>query len=97
MFECVVTDKVKDFLLKTISSSQFDFMQNHSCIQQMLLFISSIIKKWHDQSISEVVYLDIRKAFDSVPDMELLAKLHKVAVVGNLWYLFYDYLTSRLQ
>ena len=97
MFERVVIDKVKDFILETIYPSQFGFMPNHLCIQQIFLFISSIMEKWDNQSISEVVYLDIREVFDSVHHMELLAKLHKFGVVGNLWYLFYEYLTSRLQ
>ena len=58
IFEHVLIDKVKQFFLKAIVTSQFSFMSNHSCIQQRILFISHIMEKWNGQWISEVVYLD---------------------------------------
>ena len=43
------------------------------------------------------LYLDFKKAFDSVPDQELLLKLLKVSVVGSLWRWFREYLSNRYQ
>ena len=40
------------------------------------------------------IYLDFKKAFDSVPHNELLLKLWNI---GNLWLWFKAYLTSRNQ
>ncbi len=42
-------------------------------------------------------YLDFRKAFDSVPHVELLSKLRSSGITGNLWRWFEAYLTNRLQ
>lgn len=41
----------------------------------------------------DVVYLNIRKAFDSVPHSDLLLALRKAGIVGDF---FQEYLTSRM-
>ena len=43
----------------------------------------------------DAVYLDISKAFDSVPHMELLYKLRLFGITGNLWRWFQQYLLGR--
>ena len=43
----------------------------------------------------DAVYLDISKAFDSVPHMELLYKLRLFGITGNLWGWFQKYLLGR--
>ena len=43
------------------------------------------------------IYLDFKKAFDSVPHGELLFKLHSIGITGNLWKWFEYYLSFRLQ
>ena len=41
------------------------------------------------------MYLDFRKAFDSVPHDELLFKMWRFRIAGPLWYWFQTYLTNR--
>ena len=43
---------------------------------------------------TDVIYLDFKKAFDSVAHSELLGKLWSFGIVGNLWL---GYLSFRLQ
>ena len=43
------------------------------------------------------MYLNLKKAFDSVPHQELLLKLWKAGVVGSLWRWFREYLSNRYQ
>ena len=38
--------------------------------------------------VSDVVYLDLNKAFDSVPHEELLFKLWRLGITGPLWKWF---------
>ena len=45
----------------------------------------------------DIVYLDIRKAFDLVLHMELLTKLWPLRIHWSLWYWFNTYLTNRRQ
>ena len=56
--------------------------------------ITNIIASNHQ---ADVLYLDIRKAFDSVPHNELLVKLSKVGIAGKLWEFFNTYLKERQQ
>ena len=44
---------------------------------------------------TDVLYLDLQKAFDSVPHQELLFKLWRIGITGNLWSWFEAYLSNR--
>ena len=44
----------------------------------------------------DVVYLDFRKAFDTVCHNELLYKLWRLGVTGPLWLWFKEYLSNRV-
>ena len=46
---------------------------------------------------TDVVYLDLRKAFDSIPHDNLLVKLHSIGIYGQLWQWFQAYFSSRSQ
>ena len=45
----------------------------------------------------DVIYVDLRKAFDSVPHNELLMKLWNIGIIGTLWKWFKSYLFNRAQ
>ena len=59
---------------KLLSDSQFGFRKNRSTILQLL----TVMNEWTealDESIQvDTVYLDFRKAFDSVPHKRLIKK-----------------------
>ena len=46
---------------------------------------------------TDVVYLDFKKAFDSVPHKELLFKLRSLGISGKLWSWFESYLLNCYQ
>ncbi len=43
----------------------------------------------------DVIFLDFAKAFDTVPHNELLFKLHKLGITGDLWLWLNNYLSNR--
>jgi len=43
----------------------------------------------------DTVFLDFKKAFDSVPHNELLLKLWRIGITGKLWVWFQEYLTHH--
>lgn len=46
---------------------------------------------------TDVIYLDIQKAFDSIPHCKLLTKLWSFGITGRLWRWFRCYLSDRTQ
>ena len=72
-------------------------MHLRSTLQQLLLFVNFL-----DQSIGnslqvDVIYLDFKKAFDSVAHNELLYKLWNIGLTGSVWNWLQAYLTNRTQ
>ena len=80
-----------------ISSFQFGFTKNRCTVHQLLLSINHIFSSFGQKAQTDVIYLDFRKAFDSVPHNELLLKLWHFGITGILWLWFKAYLTSRNQ
>ena len=95
VLEHLIYDKIIDFVLPKLSVAQFGFLQGCSCLQQLLLLLDNIHKAFDGKSRLDAIYLDISKAFDSVPHMELLYKLHLFGITGNLWGWFQQYLLNR--
>ena len=54
-------------------------------MQQLLLYSEFLSKAYDDQQQVDSIYLDIRKAFDTVPHAKLLSKLWDAGITGNLW------------
>ena len=88
-----IIDHVSSF----ISDFQFGFRQHYSTTHQLLLFLSSIFNSFDQRSQTDCIYLDLHKAFDTVPHNELLFKLWSIGITGNLWELFRSYLSFRSQ
>ena len=74
VLERIVHEKIIDFLSPAISSHQFGFLRNRSVLQQLLIFLHNILSSFSTKSQVDVIYLDIRKAFDSIPHDKLLLK-----------------------
>ena len=97
VLETIVFEKISDYLHPLISHRQFGFTRNRSSLHQLLLYCEYLFKanEYHHQV--DAVYLDIRKAFDTVPYDRLLSKLWDYGITGNLWNFFKAYLTDRSQ
>ena len=97
ILEKLIHDKIIDSVTKLISPLQFGFMRGRSSLQQLLMYINTLIEAHESFTPIDVVYLDIRKAFDSVPHNELLTKLWSMGIRGSLWKWLNAYLTDRKQ
>ena len=78
VLERIIYNAIIDFVANSISPYQFGFLQKHSTLQRLLLFLNNIV------NYTDVVYLDFKKAFDSVAHNELLVKLWSFGITGNL-------------
>ena len=63
---------------------------------QLIVFINNLLEA-KGSNKNNVIYLDVRKAFDSVPDSKLLVKSRSYGITGALWRWFQAYLSHHTQ
>jgi hypothetical protein len=79
------------------SEKQHGFRAGMSCTTQ-LLTVTEQWTTWHDEHTPfDCVYLDYKKAFDSVPHSRLLRKIQAFGIEGNLYSWIESFLTDRRQ
>ncbi len=99
ILERLINVHVSKFITKhsLLSNILFGF-RPRSSTQEALLKVTNT---WHSMlakhSQIAAVFLDVRKAFDSVPHNQLIKALHSFGIQGSLLNWFRDYLTSRSQ
>jgi len=80
-----------------LTPAQHGFRPNRSCTTQLLL-VTEEWTKWMDEDLPfDCIYLDYRKAFDSVPHERLLTKIHSLGVRGSLHKWIRSFLSGRRQ
>ena len=88
-------NKVIDFIAPKLSRNQFGFIKNRSALQQLLATFYLIHNAVDNKQSMDVLFLDFRKAFNTVPHYELLLKLWHIGITGSLWKWFSNYLSQR--
>ena len=60
-----------------------------------------MVEKWRkaadENKVIGIVFINIKKAFDSIPHKQLLFKLQRAGLSGNLLEWIQNYLANRLQ
>ena len=95
VLESIVFSKIIDFIYPRLSKLQFGFLKGRSCLTQLLTCFSKVFDSIDGNTPCDVIYLDSRKAFDSIPHPELLYKLLLFGITGPLWFWFRSYLNDR--
>ena len=79
------------------TDSQYGFREKRGCILQLL----TVFDTWSQYIDSDIpvdtIFLDFRKAFDSVPHKRLLLKLERLGVSGNVLKWISSFLSNRSQ
>ena len=94
VLEKIIFKNLFDFLYNRLSVYQFGFVPGHSCLQQLLSCTHDLYLAKSLHCDADVIYLDYRKAFDSVVHNELL---WQYGINGDLWNWIRAYLTNRMQ
>ena len=94
VLERIIYSKIIPVVFPKFSPYQFGFTKNRSTVHQLLIFLNHVLDSFEIKAQRDVIYLDFKKAFDSVPHNELLLKLWNIGIT-RLW--FKAYLTSRNQ
>ena len=102
LLERLIKDHLVDFLVKhnLINPSQHGchgFLKARSCLTNILCFLEDVTK-WVDEGPPvDIIYLDLKKAFDKVPHQRLLLKL-KAHGIGNVMITWIEkWLSDRRQ
>ena len=99
IFERIIKPQVQDFLEinELLSDSQHGFRKKRSCISQLLDHYSEVLTDLEKGKVSEVIYLDFAKAFDSVDHMILSRELKRIGIKGEAGLWLHDFLRDRVQ
>ena len=95
VLERLVYNNIINFIKGTFSKHQFG--EERSCLQQLLLYLDTIVEAHECSNSVDVIYLDLCKAFDSVSHLKLLHKLKFYGITGQLLHWFKSYLFNRWQ
>ena len=82
---------------KLLSQHQFGFCEGRSCVSQLLGIIDDWLSSKDNNTPVDAVYLDFRKAFDTVPHNRLLKKLKGYGIDGNILQWISSFLSGRKQ
>ena len=99
IFEKLLYKYILDFLdaNRTIYKHQFGFREKHSTQQTITSLVEKITESWDTGDMVIGVFLDLKKAFDTVSHDILLKKMYAYGIRGNAFKLLKSYLTGRTQ
>lgn len=99
VLESIIRDEIVKFFedYDLYANCQHGFRKNRSCMTQLLQVMEDFTKYFEKGESFDILYLDFKKAFDSVPHQRLLIKLQSYGISGNLYKWIEDFLKNRTQ
>ena len=99
ILESLIRDEMMHHLTTNdlLSDDQHVFRPKRSCSTQLLESIDNWSKLLEDSKPVDVVYLDFKKAFDTIPHKRLLNKLRSYGISGKLLAWIESFLSERRQ
>ena len=79
------------------SNCQFGFRNKRNCVIQLLDVLNDWVTNQDNSKQTDVIYLDIKKAFDTVPHRRLLEKMKSHGFGGQIIDWVKNFLTDRKQ
>ena len=99
VLETIIRDKITEHLDKhgLIHDTQHGFRKGKSTTTNLLEYLEIITKSVDEGTPIDVVYLDLAKAFDTVPHKRLLKKIKAHGIDGNILRWIAAWLNDRKQ
>ena len=99
IFEKCLYERIYSYLNKNkiLTPFQFGFKQNSSTSDAVRQIFDNFAENFDQKKYTCAVFLDLKKAFDTVNHQILLAKLEKYGIRGLPLQLLESYLNNRLQ
>ena len=80
-----------------IYAKQFGFRKHHSCVNAVQTFIGNVLEGFDKNMMCLSVFIDLKKAFDTVHHNVVLDKLKHMGILGKELMWFESYLSGRSQ
>ena len=99
IFESIITSRIKSHLedRELIKDSQHGFRERRSCLTNLLEFFNTVFSEVDNFKSFDVIYLDFKKAFDTVPHQRLLEKLKAHGIRNKVLQWIRNWLLNRQQ
>ena len=99
IFEKVVYNRLIVYVnkLNILSNSQYGFRENHSTSMALIDFYDKVSKSIDERKFTIGIFIDLKKAFDTIDHKILLSKLNHYGVRGIALKWFENYLSERQQ
>lgn len=101
IIEALLCDRINNFISKNniINENQFVFQKNSGALSAAATLVDTIQTKLDAKKnlVACCVFIDLRKAFDTIPHSKLLEKLQEYGIRGNVNKLIASYLDARAQ
>ena len=96
VLEKIIYSELSSFLdhYRTLHPLQFGFRKKHSTYMPIAHMYDEIVKNLQENYITCTIYLDLKKAFDTVSIPILLAKLQVIGIKGRLFEIIRSYLQN---
>ena len=99
ILEHMISKRLKKIVFdnKVLSDNQHGFRKSHSTITSICTLLHNIYNNAYHVKDTYLVYLDLKKAFDTVSHKILLGKLGNIGLDQKMILWFSSYLTNRKQ
>jgi hypothetical protein len=99
VFERVLQERLLEFLdhQKVVTPGQYGFRSGHSAAMAVVDMVEKVREAWRKKNVALGVFIDLKKAFDTVDHRMLLSKLQHNRVRGEALGLLESYLRDRSQ
>ena len=95
--ERCVLNHISQHIQSNIHSAQLGFVNGRSCATQLLSILNIIGKNLDKGLQTDVVFMDIAKAFDTIKHYKMLQKLREYGFFGSVLLWFKNYLCGSSQ
>ena len=99
VFERVLQGRLLEFLdrQEVVIPGQYGFRTGHSTAMAVVDMVERVREAWKKKNVALGVFIDLKKAFDTVDHRILLSKLEHYGVRGEALGLLGSYLRDRSQ
>jgi hypothetical protein len=97
--ERIINKELIDYLLdkSLVSKEQHGFIRRRSTCSNLLECLQDWMLSIDNKRITDVIYIDFKKAFDQVSHNKLLLKLNSYGITGDLYGWIKSFLSNRTQ